>query len=67
MQILHAFAWVVMFALFASVVTSLTLVPMLSAKLPEGRKEIRWKPMKKLLTILLTLALVFSFSDTDEQ
>lgn len=48
MQILHAFAWVVMFALMASLVTSLTLVPMLSSRLPEGRKELKNKFFRNL-------------------
>lgn len=43
MQMLHVFAWVIMFALASSIVTALTLVPMLSAKLPDQKKKVKWK------------------------
>lgn len=48
MQMLHVFAWVIMFALFASMISSLCLVPMLSSKLPDGRKEIKNKFLHKV-------------------
>ena len=41
MQMLHVFAWVIMFALASSIVTALTLVPMLSARLPEQKKKVK--------------------------
>ena len=49
MQMLHVFAWVIMFALFASMVSALILVPMLSSKLPEERSEIRNKFLHKVV------------------